>query len=101
MDLEEARRFAAGVWGRADLTRTERLAAVKADAHARGKEPFDLSRLEALCDTSDAGRLDPASWRHSRFELIYYSHPEMMNIEELAEHVMMTRGCRPSIRPAD
>ena len=101
MDLEEARRFAAGVWGRADLTRTERLAAVKADAHARGKEPFDLGRLEALCDTSDAGRMDPTSWRQRRFELIYYSHPEMMSMEDLADHVMMTQGCSPSIRPID
>ncbi|WP_327148487.1 hypothetical protein [Nocardia sp. NBC_01329] len=101
MDLEEARRFAAGVWSRADLTRTERLAAVKADGHARGKEPFDLGRLEALCDTSDAGRMDPMSWRHRRFELIYYSHPEMMSMEDLADHVLMTQGFGPSIRPID
>ncbi|MEV0364006.1 hypothetical protein ACIBEK_20120 [Nocardia fusca] len=101
MDLEEARRFAAGVWGRADLTRTERLAAVKADAHARGKEPFDLGRLEALCDTSHEGRMDPMSWRQRRFELIYYSHPEMMCIEDLAAYVTMTQGWSPAIRPVD
>ncbi|MEU4313243.1 hypothetical protein [Nocardia sp. NPDC024068] len=70
----------------------ERLAAVKADAHARGKEPFDLDRLETLCDTSDNGRRDPISWRQRRFELIYYSHPEMMTIEDLAEHIAMTHG---------
>lgn len=101
MDLEAARRFAAGVWGRADLTRTERLAAVKADAHARGKEPFDLGRLEALCDTSHEGRMDPTSWRQRRFELVYYSHPEMMCIEDLAAYVRMTQGYSPSIRPLD
>ncbi|MGW5385593.1 hypothetical protein [Nocardia sp. NPDC003963] len=77
------------------------MAAVKADAHARGKEPFDLGRLESLCDTSDAGRQDPASRRHDRFELMYYSHPAMMNIEQLAEHVAMTHGVGPAIRSAD
>ncbi|MEU1985747.1 hypothetical protein [Nocardia sp. NPDC019395] len=71
------------------MTQTERLAAVKADAHARGKEPFDLVRLEALCDTSDNGRKDPFTWRHRRFELIYYSHPAMVTIEDLAVHVLM------------
>lgn len=92
MDIEDARRFAAGVWGRADMTRSERLAAVKADAHARGKEPFDLGRLEELCDTSHEGRMDPRSWRERRFELVYYSHPEMMRIEDLAQHVMIAQG---------
>ncbi|WP_328390725.1 hypothetical protein [Nocardia sp. NBC_00416] len=92
MELEDARQFAARVWGSANTTRSERLAAVKADAHARGKEPFDLGRLESLCDTSHEGRLDPTSWRQRRFELIYYSHPEMMRIEDLAEHVMMSQG---------
>ncbi|WP_216917713.1 hypothetical protein [Nocardia noduli] len=92
MDVDDARRFAAHVWQRQDSTRSERLAAVKADAHARGKEPFDLGRLESLCDTSDSGRVDPTHWRQRRFELMYYSHPEMMTIEDLAEHIMVARG---------
>ncbi|MFI5715486.1 hypothetical protein [Nocardia sp. NPDC051750] len=92
MDVEKARRFAAEIWGRQDMTGSERLAAVKADAHARGKEPFDLDRLEALCDTSDEGRTDPVQWRIRRFELMYYSHPDMATIEDLAEHVMSARG---------
>ncbi|BDT96618.1 MULTISPECIES: hypothetical protein [Nocardia] len=92
MDIEDARRYAAAIWRREDMTASERLAAVKADAHARGKEPFDLGRLESLCDTSHEGRMDPTHWRKRKFELMYYSHPEMMTIEDLAEHVMATQG---------
>ncbi|MEU2038269.1 hypothetical protein [Nocardia niwae] len=92
MDIEDARRYAAAIWRQENMTRSERLAAVKADAHARGKEPFDLGRLESLCDTSDEGRMDPTQWRKRKFELMYYSHPEMMTIEDLAEHVMTMRG---------
>ncbi|MEU1985742.1 hypothetical protein [Nocardia sp. NPDC019395] len=92
MDVDEARRFAAEIWRRQDMNGAERLAAVKADSHARGKEPFDLDRLEALCDTSDGGRIDPVQWRKRRFELVYYSHPEMMTIEDLAEYVISAQG---------
>lgn len=91
-DIEAARRFAVTVWQRQDLTRRERLALVAEDAHARGKEPFDLGRLESLCDTGEEGRMDPAVWRKHRFALMYCSHPEMMTIEDLAEHVMMAQG---------
>ncbi len=92
MDVEGARRFAGAIWRRPDLSGPERLAAVKADAHDRGKEPFDLERLEALCDTSHEGRMDPVQWRWRRFELVYYSHPEMKTIEDLAAHVMLSQG---------
>jgi hypothetical protein len=41
-------------------------------ADARGKQPFDLAALEALCDTSREGRIDPIDERRARFEEMYY-----------------------------
>ena len=63
----------------------EDLARGKADAASRGKEPFDLEKLEALCDTSSQGRVDPYETRHAHYEYMYYvHHPELMTIAELA-----------------
>jgi hypothetical protein len=68
--------------------RRERLAAARAEADARGKEPFDLAALERLVDTSSEGRVAPAEARHDRFEYMYYvENPGLMTIAELARLV--------------
>jgi hypothetical protein len=57
----------------------------KEEAAARGKEPFDLAKLETMCDTSSEGRLDPLEERRKRFELKYYvNHPAIMTLAEFA-----------------
>lgn len=48
------------------------LAAAKAAALQQGKEAFDLHKLEAMCDTSEAGRLADEQERHARYEYMYY-----------------------------
>ncbi len=68
--------------------RAEQLAMAKADAANRGKEPFDLSLLETVCDTSRGGRLDPFEARRARFEEMYYTHfPEVMTLADFARKV--------------
>ena len=67
------------------------LADAKVEATKRGKEPFDLTKLEIMCDTSSEGRLDPVEERQARFEYLYYvQHPELMTLEELAQHIERT-----------
>lgn len=61
-------------------------------AHAKqaaiDKEPFDLAKLEEMCDTSSEGRMDPVEERQEKFERMYYvSHPELKTIAELARLV--------------
>ena len=51
-----------------DEERAKRLADAKAAAVASGKEPFDLAKLETMCDTSSEGRVDPVESRRARFE---------------------------------
>jgi len=68
--------------------RAERLARAKADAAARGKEPFDLAKLETMADTSSEGRMDPEEVRRARFEEMYYvDHPSILTIEDFARKV--------------
>lgn len=65
--------------------RAEELATARADASARGKQPFDLEALERLCDTSHGGRLTSREDRYSEFERRYYvHHPDVMTISEFA-----------------
>mgnify|MGYP000376667568 CR=1 FL=1 len=60
----------------------------KADAAARGKEPFDLAKLASLADTSDQGSLHTTQEQQARWERVYYvSLPDAMTIEELADYV--------------
>ena len=76
--LEEIRRRNAAI-------EAENLDRGKADAAARGKEPFDLEKLETLCDTSSEGRVAPYETRHAHYEYMYYvNHPELMTIADLA-----------------
>ena len=68
--------------------RAQQLAAAKTDAAARGKEPFDLEKLERLCDTSREGRVDPVEDRRARFEEMYYTwFPGVMTLAEFARRV--------------
>ena len=88
LDDEESRVFMAELARRNAELRTERLAAAKRDAAARGKEPFDLAKLETMCDTSSEGRVDPVESRRKRFEEWYYVwHPEVRTLKELARKI--------------
>ncbi|HEY0988182.1 MAG TPA: hypothetical protein VGD80_14055 [Kofleriaceae bacterium] len=85
---EESRVFMAELARRNAQLRAERLAAAKRDAAARGKEPFDLVKLETMCDTSSEGRMDPEPLRHERFEEMYYAQfPRILTLEEFAREV--------------
>ena len=88
LEGKEALEFTAEI-GRlnAELS-AERLATAKRDAAARGKEPFDLAKLETMCDTSSEGRMDPEPVRHERFEEMYYVHyPQILSLEDFARKV--------------
>jgi hypothetical protein len=68
--------------------RAERFARARADADARGKEPFDLAKLETMADTSSEGRMDPEESRRARFEEMYYvDYPAILTIEDFAAKV--------------
>jgi hypothetical protein len=68
--------------------RADSLARAKQDAVVRGREPFDLTKLEQLCDTSRDGVVDPPEVRAAHFEYMYYvHHPEFTTMEDLAQHV--------------
>jgi hypothetical protein len=85
---EAARAFTRVIAERNRKLRAERLAAAKADAAMRGKEPFDLAKLETMSDTTHAGRLDPFEERHAEFEEMYYTwYPRVMTIVEFAAKV--------------
>ena len=55
----------------AEQRRAEALARAKADAAARGKEPFDLDRLAALTALDALGRATPEE-RRASLEYDYY-----------------------------
>jgi hypothetical protein len=85
---EEAKAFSDAIDARNKKLRAEALAREKAAAVERGKEPFDLQKLETMCDTSTEGRLDPEDVRLARYEFMYYvQHPEFMTLKELADLV--------------
>ncbi len=85
---KEARAFLEEIWARSAKERAERLVRAKADAAARGKEPFDLGKLETMADTSSEGRMDPEENRRARFEEMYYvDYPDLLTIEDFARKV--------------
>lgn len=85
---KDAEDFEAQVRARAQQRLAEQLAAARADAAARGKEPFDLAKLETMCDTSHEGRVDPVEDRQAELERKYYVHfPEVMTLAEFARKV--------------
>jgi hypothetical protein len=68
--------------------RTDELAAARSDGEAKGKERFDLAKLESLVDTSSEGRVDPLEERRARFEEMYYTeYPDVLTIVAFAEKV--------------
>jgi hypothetical protein len=82
---KDAEEFADAVARRNLELQKQQLEKAIADANAKGKEPFDLDRLEQLCDTSREGRVDPVDDRRARFEYKYYvENPEIMTIAEFA-----------------
>ncbi|HZJ64541.1 MAG TPA: hypothetical protein VFD36_13560 [Kofleriaceae bacterium] len=88
LEGKEALEFTAEIGRRNAELYARQLAAAKRDAAARGKEPFDLARLETMCDTSSEGRMDPEPVRHERFEEMYYLHfPDVMTLEDFAREV--------------
>jgi hypothetical protein len=88
LDDEEATALLEEIGRRNTERRTERLAAAKRDAAARGKEPFDLAKLETMCDTSSEGRMDPEPVRQERFEELYYVRfPQILTLEDFASEV--------------
>ncbi|HEY0988181.1 MAG TPA: hypothetical protein VGD80_14050 [Kofleriaceae bacterium] len=88
LEDKEARAFAAELARRNDELRANRLAAAKRDAAARGKEPFDLAKLETMCDTSSEGRMAPEPARQARFEEMYYvRYPQILTLEDFAREV--------------
>lgn len=85
---KEAELMDAEIRAEARRLRSAQLARAKDEASARGKEPFDLSLLESLCDTSREGKLDAFDVRQARFEEMYYTDfREVMTIAEFAERV--------------
>jgi hypothetical protein len=66
-----------------EKNRVEGIARAKADAAARGKQPFDLAKLETLVDP---GRMVRAQDRQRDYEYKYYvEHPEFTTLAELAQ----------------
>jgi hypothetical protein len=85
---KEALEFHAQVAAKAEQKKAEQLASARADAAQRGKEPFDLAKLETLCDTSHEGRMAPVQERHAELERMYYvSYPDVMTLAEFARKV--------------
>jgi len=85
---DDAKSFLARALARARDARAEQLAAAKADALARGKEPFDLAKLDAMCDTSNAGKLASPDERRTEHEWMYYvHHAALMTLAEYADRV--------------
>ena len=71
-----------------DEERAKELADAKAAAVASGKEPFDLAKLETMCDTSSEGRVAPFEERQKRFEEWYYVwYPQVRTLKELARKI--------------
>ena len=85
---DAAKEYMRQVAERAQKKREELLAAAKAEAARRGKELFDLAKLETMCDTSREGKMDPVETRRARFEEMYYTYyPDVMTLEEFAGKV--------------
>lgn len=88
LEGKEALEFSEEIARRNAEQQARRLEAAKRDAATRGKEPFDLAKLETMCDTSSEGRMDPEPVRQKRFEEMYYvGFPEILTLEDFARKV--------------
>jgi hypothetical protein len=62
------------------------LSKAKRDADAIGKESFDLSKLEELCDTSMGGHMLDDEEQRAVYEYGYYvEHPEVRTIVDYSK----------------
>jgi hypothetical protein len=85
---DDAENLLNGLLDKAKLEREERFVTAKADAHARGKEPFYLAKLESIACTAYDGRLGAVEERQARLEEMYYvHHPDVMTLAEFAKIV--------------
>jgi len=84
---KEALEFAEQIARENKLRRAEALARGKADAAARGKEPFDLARLEKLCAIDALGTMGPDERRARLEEMYYVQYPDVLTLEEFARQV--------------
>jgi hypothetical protein len=91
MEGKDARDYIEKMLQRRTKEAAETLEKAKQHAATVGKEPFDLAKLEQLCDTSRDGRLAPLDERRAQFEFTYYvTCPTIMSIAEFAEYVERT-----------
>jgi hypothetical protein len=69
--------------------RADNLARAKAEAARRGKEPFDLEKLETMCSTrTSEGNQMTVERRRTSFEYEYYvSQSKLMTLAEFAEYI--------------
>jgi hypothetical protein len=74
---------------RDEKTRADDLAHAKDEAARRGKEPFDLEKLETMCSTiTSDGHKAPVEQRRTSFEYKYYVIlPDLMTLAEFAEYI--------------
>lgn len=85
---DEAKKFMAEELERTRLEHAEQLARAKAEAAVRGKEPFDLEKLETMCDTTSDGVLAPLEQRHAEFERKYYvGFPDVVTLADFAREI--------------
>jgi hypothetical protein len=88
MEDKDARDYIEKMLQRRTKEAAENLEKAKQHPAAAGKEPFDLAKLEQLCDTSRDGRLALLDERRAQFEFTYYvTCPEITTIAEFAEYV--------------
>jgi hypothetical protein len=64
--------------------KAERIARAKQDAAARGKEPFDLAKLETMCATEALGRMSPEERAAQLEEMYYAQYPAVLTLAEFA-----------------
>lgn len=88
LTIEESKAFLEARLARHLEKRAETLAEAKVEAAGRGKEPFDLAKLETLCDTSHEGSTPPSEERIKEYEWKYYvSHRTTMTLREFEAEV--------------
>ena len=88
LEGKDAEEFFWSGYKQSEERRAKELADAKAAAVASGKEPFDLAKLETMCDTSSEGRVDPVEARQKRFEEWYYVwYPQIRTLKELARKI--------------
>jgi hypothetical protein len=92
LSRDETKQFLADTAARSKRILAEQIAAAKVDADARGKQPFDLAKLEAIVDLSRDNKLPPVEERRAQHESAYYlQYPKIMTLAEYAERVVELR----------